>query len=215
MDRDLLKRWVDYAKNEKAIILFDAAYEAFITSPNIPKSIYEIEGAKEVAIEIRSFSKTAGFTGLRCSYTVVPLALKIFDFGSFQSLHAFWKRRHETKFGGVAYPIQKTAAAIYTPEGQKEVKERMEVYIERAHFLRKGLLSLGIKAYGGIDSPYLWCKTPPKINSWDLFDILLNKTQIITVPGAGFGKCGEGFVRLSAFAEKPVLEEALLRLKGI
>ena len=215
MDRDLLKRWISYAKKEKAIILFDAAYEAFVTGPNIPKTIYEIEGADEVAIEIRSFSKTAGFTGLRCSYTVVPHALKIFDFGSLQSLHAFWKRRHDTKFGGVAYPIQKTAAAIYTPEGQKEVKKRIGIYSERARFLLNGLLSLGIKAYGGIDSPYLWCKTPAKINSWNFFDILLKKAQILVVPGSGFGRLGENFVRLSAFAEQSVLEEALIRLKDV
>lgn len=215
MDRDLLKRWIDYAKRERAVILFDAAYEAFATGANIPKTIYEIEGASDVAVEIRSFSKTAGFTGLRCSYTVVPHALKVFDFGSLQSLHHFWKRRHEAKFGGVAYPIQRAAAAIYTPEGQQEIKERIGIYTERACFLLDGLLSLGIKAYGGVDSPYLWCKTPPKINSWDFFDLLLKKEQIIVVPGSGFGRMGEGFVRLSAFAEKSVLAEALLRLKGV
>lgn len=215
MDRDLLKRWIDYAKREKAVILFDAAYEAFTTGANIPKTIYEIEGASDVAIEIRSFSKTAGFTGLRCSYTVVPHTLKVFDFGSLQSLHNFWKRRHEAKFGGVAYPIQKAAAAVYTPEGQKEIKERIGIYTDRARFLLGGLLLLGIKTYGGVDSPYLWCKTPPKINSWDFFDLLLKKTQIIVVPGSGFGRMGEGFVRLSAFAEKSVLAEALLRLKGM
>jgi LL-diaminopimelate aminotransferase len=215
MDRDLLKRWIDYAKREKAIIILDAAYEAFVNSPNIPKTIYEIEGATDVAIEVRSFSKTAGFTGLRCSYTVIPHALKIFDFGSYQSLHYFWKRRHDGKFGGVAYPIQKAAAAVYSPEGQKEIKERMRVYNEQSRFLLEGLQALGIKAFGGIDSPYLWCKTPPKINSWDFFDFLLNKAQIIVVPGVGFGRMGEGFVRLSAFSEKLVLTEALLRLKNL
>ena len=215
MNRALLKRWVDYAKKEKAIILLDGAYEAFITSEEVPRSIYEIEGAEEVAIEVRSFSKTAGFTGLRCSYTVVPHALKIFDFGALQSLHAFWKRRHDAKFGGVAYPIQKAAAAAYTIEGQKEIKERISIYSQRAHFLLKGLLSLGVKAYGGVDSPYIWCKTPSKINSWDFFDILLEKAGIIVVPGVGFGKQGEGFVRLSAFADQSILEAALLRLKGV
>lgn len=215
MDRDLLKRWIDYAKREKAVILFDAAYEAFATGANIPKTIYEIEGAKEVAIEVRSFSKTAGFTGLRCSYTVVPYTLKVFDFGSFQSLHSFWKRRHDAKFGGVAYPIQKAAAAVYTPEGQKETKERIGIYMDRARFLLDGLLACGLKTYGGVDSPYLWCKTPPKVSSWDFFDLLLDKAQIIVVPGSGFGRMGEGFVRLSAFAEESVLAEALLRLKSL
>jgi LL-diaminopimelate aminotransferase len=212
MNRDLLKRWIDYAKKEKAIILIDAAYEAFITDPAVPKTIYEIEGAHEVAIEVRSFSKTAGFTGLRCSYTVVPKALKIFDFGSFQSLHSFWKQRHHAKFGGVAYPIQRAAAAIYTEEGQKEVKERISLYTEQAKFLLKGLLSLGVKAYGGVDSPYIWCKTPKKISSWDFFDTLLHEKQIIAVPGSGFGSAGEGFIRLSAFANQATLKEALSRL---
>ena len=215
MDRDLLKKWVDYAKEHRAVILFDGAYEAYIQSPSTPHSIYEIEGAKEVAVEVRSFSKSAGFTGLRCSYTVIPRQLKIRDAGAIHSLHALWKRRHDTKFNGVAYPVQKAAAALYTPAGQKELKEALLSYAERTSAMREGLIGLGYTVYGGIDAPYIWCKTPERMKSWEFFDHLLGKAQIAAIPGRGFGLCGEGFVRFSCFADPKLIEEGLSRLKKI
>jgi LL-diaminopimelate aminotransferase len=214
MDRALLTRWVEYAKQHQSVILFDGAYEAFITS-DAPRSIYEIEGAKEVAIEVRSFSKSAGFTGLRCSYTVVPHELKIHDAGSLHSLHALWNRRVQTKTNGVSYPIQKATEALYTPEGQKALRETVRNYTNRAKLLLEGLKKLGYPVYGGIDSPYIWCKTPPKIESWDFFDFLLNHIQVVTIPGTGFGPSGEGYVRLSAFAEANVIQETLSRFKKL
>ena len=203
-DRKTLLRWVEYARNHQSIIIYDGAYEAYITSDSCPRSIYEIEGAREVALEVRSFSKTAGFTGLRCSYLVVPKET---------SLHAAWLRRTDAKFGGVSYPVQKCAAAIYTPEGSKEVQEIITNYRERTQFLLSGLKKLGYTLYGGTDSPYLFCKTPQGLTSWQFFDHLLEKFQIISVPGSGFGVHGEGFVRLSGFAHPSLLGEALLRLK--
>lgn len=214
MDRELLKQWVGYARENKAILLLDGAYSAFITDPDAPQSIFEIEGAREVAVEFRTFSKSAGFTGLRCSYTVVPKDLKIYDFGSIHSLHALWNRRHATKFNGVAYPIQRAAAALFTPQGQKEVKTLVSSYLERARLFRQGLANLGYTVYGGKDSPYLWCRTPPKISSWDFFDYLLQNHQIVSIPGSGFGHAGEGFIRFSAFADSSALGEALQRLKS-
>jgi LL-diaminopimelate aminotransferase len=209
LDRAILFRWVEYAHRHSAVIIFDGAYEAFITSSEVPRTIYEIEGAKEVAIEIRSFSKTAGFSGLRCSYTVIPKELQIDG----RSLRSMWQRRTDAKFGGVAYPVQRCAAAIYTPEGRKEVREVIASYQGRAQFLRSGLLKLGYTVYGGEDSPYLFCKTPPTLTSWQFFDFLLEHSHIISVPGSGLGVHGEGFVRLSSFAPPPALAEALLRLK--
>ena len=212
MDRELLTRWVKYAKEHEAVILFDGAYEAFVTS-GAPRSIYEIEGAQDVAIEVRSFSKSAGFTGLRCSYTVVPHRLKVRDAGSLHSLHSLWKRRIDTKSNGVSYPIQKAAAALYTPEGQKEMQQLVRTYSERAKILCEGLKTLGYTVHGGIDSPYVWCKTPPKVNSWAFFDFLLENAFIISVPGVGFGQEGDGYIRFSAFAEP--IQESLQRLKGL
>ncbi len=212
MDRETLQKWVQFARENKAVILFDGAYEAFIRSPNVPHSIYEIEGAHEVAIEIRSFSKTAGFTGLRCSYTVVPHALKILEGRHWLSLNALWKRRHDTKFNGVPYPIQKAAAAVYSEQGRKEVKALIDSYLEQSQFLLKTLIKGGFQAYGGIDAPYLWVKAPGGASSWHFFDYLLEKTHIISVPGSGFGSAGEGFVRLSAFAHPTTLAEAAKRL---
>jgi len=214
MDKSLLKQWIDYARNHEAIILFDGTYEAYITS-DAPHSIYEIEGAKEVAVEIRSFSKTAGFTGLRCSYTVIPRQIQIRDVGKTHSLHSLWTRRCQTKSNGVSYPIQKAAAAIYTQKGQQEVKELVRTYSERARFFLHGLQHLGYKAFGGIDAPYIWCKTPEKMNSWEFFDLLLEKAQIVATPGTGFGSKGAGFVRFSAFAEPTALAEGLLRIKTL
>lgn len=203
-DRKTLLKWIDYALEHQAIIIYDGAYEAYISSPSCPHSIYEIEGAKEVAIEVRSFSKTAGFTGLRCSYTIVPKET---------ALHAAWARRTDAKFGGVSYPVQKCAAAIYTPEGRREVQQTVAGYKERSLFLLEGLKKLGYTVYGGTDSPYLFCKTPEGLTSWQFFDRLLNQAQLVCVPGSGFGVHGEGFVRLSAFAHPSALGEALLRLK--
>ncbi len=212
MDRELLARWIKYAKEHEAVLLFDGAYEAFITS-GAPRSIYEIEGAKEVAIEVRSFSKSAGFTGLRCSYTVIPHQLKVRDAGALRSLHSLWKRRVDTKSNGVSYPVQKAAAALYTPEGQKEMQELVRTYNERAKVLLEGLKRLGYTVYGGIDSPYIWCKTPPKVTSWEFFDFLLENAHIISIPGLGFGKEGDGYVRFSAFAAS--IAESLFRFKNL
>lgn len=213
MDRSLLKEWIDYAKKNRAVILVDGAYAAFITDPDTPRSIYEIEGAKEVAVEFRTFSKSAGFTGLRCSYAVVPKELKIYDYGSTHSLHALWKRRHDTKFNGVAYPIQRAAAALFSPQGQQEIRALVGSYLERARLFRQGLIDLGYTVFGGQDSPYLWCKTPQKVSSWDFFDYLLERYQIVSIPGSGFGHSGEGFIRFSGFADPSSLGEALQRLK--
>lgn len=213
MGKELLTRWVEYAKSVQAILLFDGAYEAYIQSPDVPRSIYEIEGAKEVAIEIRSYSKTAGFTGLRLSYTVVPKALTIFDCGRKHSLHALWQRRHDTKYGGAPYPIQRAAEAIYSGEGKKQVREILGLYQANAGYLLNGLKELGLTAYGGIDAPYVWCKTPQSISSWEFFDLLLHRASILCVPGSGFGLLGEGFVRFSAFADRAKLMEALNRLR--
>lgn len=213
LSRSILRQWVDYALEHRSIILFDGAYEAFITSEDCPRSIYELDGAKEVAIEIRSFSKTAGFTGLRCSYTVVPKELSISHGENTISLHSLWRRRHDTKFGGVPYPVQRCAAAIYSSSGKKEVDELLQLYRDRARFLLEGLKKLGFVVYGGKDAPYLWCKTPRSLTSWQFFDQLLEQAHIISAPGRGFGLLGEGFVRLSAFAEPTALAESLLRFK--
>jgi len=212
MDKKNLEKWVNYARENKAVILFDGAYEAYIRSPDCPRSIYEIEGATEVAIEIRSFSKTAGFTGLRCSYTVVPKALKLLEGRQWISLHDLWKRRHDTKFNGVSYPVQKAAAAIYSPKGKKEVKSLIDSYLKEAKHLLQTLTKGGFKAYGGLDAPYLWVKAPAEATSWQFFDYLLEKNQIISVPGIGFGAAGDGFVRLSAFGHPSALAEAAKRL---
>lgn len=197
--RKELEKWVSYAKEEKSIIIFDTAYEAFITS-NAPRSIYEIEGAREVAIEFKSFSKKAGFTNLRCSYLVIPKEL---------GLSKLWQRNISAKFGGVPYPIQKGAEAIYHPQGQKEIKEQLDSYKERTLLLMKGLSKLNFSFFGGIDSPFVWCKTINNTSSWDFFDLLLKKATIISIPGSGFGPSGEGFVRFSAFAKRKEIEEAM------
>lgn len=201
-DRASLEKWVCFAKENKALLLVDGAYCAYITSPNYPKSIYEIEGAKEVAVEFRTFSKSAGFTGLRCSYTVVPKNINIEG----KSLHALWKRRQDTKFNGVAYPIQRAAEACFSQSGKKEVQELVSNYLHRANSLKKGLTKAGFTAYGGVDSPYVWCKTPEGLKSWDFFDQLLQKHQIVCLPGSGFGKEGENFVRFSGFAPPSAVE---------
>ncbi|HEY8993874.1 MAG TPA: LL-diaminopimelate aminotransferase [Lacunisphaera sp.] len=206
-----LAAWVAYAKANKAVILFDSAYEAYIRDPQIPRSIYEIEGARDVAIEFRSFSKTAGFTGTRCAYTVVPKSLVAYDAaGAAHPLHALWNRRHTTKFNGVAYPIQKAAAAIFTEAGKKQTGDLINFYLANAKLIRDAMTKLGFTCIGGDNAPYIWVNTGR--DSWEFFDLLLNKAQVVCTPGAGFGKCGEGHVRISAFNSRENVETALTRI---
>ncbi|AOS43607.1 LL-diaminopimelate aminotransferase [Lacunisphaera limnophila] len=209
--REQLAAWVAYAKANKAIILFDSAYEAYIRDPQIPRSIFEIPGAREVAIEFRSFSKTAGFTGTRCAYTVVPKSLMAYDAaGAAHPVHALWNRRHTTKFNGVAYPIQKAAAAIYTPAGKQQTGDLINFYLANAKLIREAMTKLGFTCIGGDNAPYIWVNTGR--DSWEFFDLLLNKAQVVCTPGAGFGKCGEGHVRISAFNSRANVETALARI---
>ena len=200
LSRTALADWVAYARKNDAVILFDAAYAAYITEENVPRSIYEIDGAKEVAIEFRSFSKTAGFTGTRCGYTVVPKVLtgRAAD-RTRHPFNALWNRRHTTKFNGTAYIIQRAAAAIYTEEGQREIRDMIAYYMENARMIREGLAAVGLEAYGGINAPYIWLRTPDGMRSWDFFDKLLHEAHIVGTPGTGFGPCGEGYFRLTAF----------------
>lgn len=206
--REQLKEWVDYANEHHCLILFDAAYEAFITDDSIPKSIYEIPGAKTCAIELRSFSKTAGFTGIRCGYTVVPHEL-VFDG---VELNKLWFRRQSTKFNGVSYITQRAAQAIYSEEGQKQICQNIEYYKENAKIIYDGLTKAGLKCFGGIYSPYIWFKTPCNESSWDYFDLLLDKCHVVTTPGSGFGNCGEGYMRLTAFGNRERTIEAVERI---
>ena len=209
--REQLAAWVDYAKRNKAIILFDSAYEAYIRDPGIPHSIYEIEGAREVAIEFRSFSKTAGFTGTRCAYTVVPKSLVAWDAaGNPHPLHALWNRRQTTKFNGVSYPVQKAAAAAYGPEGSRQCRELTDFYLGNAKLIRAAMAKLGLPCVGGDNAPYVWINVGR--DSWEFFDLLLTKSQVVCTPGAGFGKCGEGHVRISAFNSRENVEKALARI---
>jgi len=204
-----LTAWVEYAKKNKAVILFDSAYEAYIRNPDIPHSIYEIEGARDVAIEFRSFSKTAGFTGTRCAYTVVPKSVMAYDAaGNAHPLYALWNRR--TKFNGVAYPIQKAAAAIYTDAGKQQTGDLTNFYLANAKLIREAITKLGFSCIGGDNAPYIWINTGR--DSWEFFDLLLNQAQVVCTPGAGFGKCGEGHVRISAFNSRENVEAALGRI---
>ena len=206
-----LEAWVAYAKANKAIILFDAAYEAYIRNPEIPHSIYEIPGARDVAIEFRSFSKTAGFTGTRCAFIVIPKSLTAYDAaGNEHSVHALWNRRHSTKFNGVSYPIQKAAAAIYTDLGKKQVREMTDFYLGNAKLIREAMAKLGLKCVGGENAPYIWVNIGT--DSWAFFDRLLNEAQVVCTPGAGFGTCGEGHVRISAFNSRENVVKALERI---
>lgn len=211
--KDYLKQWVDYAKSHGSIILFDAAYEAFITDDAIPHSIYEIEGARDCAIEFRSYSKNAGFTGTRCAYTVVPKGLmgKAAD-GSDVELHKLWNRRQSTKFNGVSYIIQRGAEAIYSEAGQKQTKELIQFYLENAKIIRKKLSDAGLSVYGGVHAPYIWVKTPNGLSSWDFFDKLLQVCNVVGTPGSGFGAAGEGYFRISAFNSRANVEEAMRRI---
>ena len=214
--KEELTKWVNYARENKCIILFDAAYEAFITDPAIPRSIYEIEGAKDVAIEFRSFSKTAGFTGTRCAFTVIPEEVKAYDSeGNAHSVKKLWLRRHSTKFNGVSYPVQKAAAAVYTPEGKKEVEEVIAYYLENARIMREALKEIGYTVYGGVNAPYVWLKTKGGMSSWDFFDKVLNEANVVGTPGSGFGPAGEGYFRFSAFAGRDNVLEAMDRIKNL
>ncbi|MDE7147262.1 MAG: LL-diaminopimelate aminotransferase [Duncaniella sp.] len=200
LTRSQLKVWVDYCREHGALLLFDAAYEAFIREEDVPHSIYEIEGAREVAIEFRSFSKTAGFTGIRLGYTVVPKELKgLDDKGNKVALNGLWRRRQTTKFNGASYLTQRAAEALYTEEGQRQVKETIDYYLENARILREGLAEAGYETVGGINSPYIWLKTPGTMTSWEFFDYLLDRYHIVGTPGSGFGPSGEGYFRLTAF----------------
>jgi LL-diaminopimelate aminotransferase len=214
--RQVLQRWVDYARENDSIILFDAAYEAFISDPEIPRSIFEIPGAREAAIEFRSYSKTAGFTGTRCAFTVIPKELtgRAAD-GSRVPIHRLWMRRHTTKFNGVSYPVQVATAAVYSAEGSAQVRRLIDYYMENARLIRTGLASRGYTVFGGVNAPYIWLKTPGGMGSWEFFDRLLSTAQVVGTPGAGFGPAGEGYFRLSAFGQRADVEEALRRINNI
>lgn len=213
LKKEELKKWVDYARENKSLILFDSAYEKYITEGEIPHSIYEIEGAKEVAIEFRSFSKTAGFTGIRCAYTVVPKELKVdTSDGRTVLLNDLWNRRMSTKFNGVSYITQKAAESIYSEEGQKQIQENISYYMENAKIIREGLKTGGYEVYGGINAPYIWIKVPEGLTSWEFFDKLLEEKQIVGTPGVGFGPSGEGYFRLTAFGTKENTIKAMKRI---
>ncbi len=211
--KENLKAWVDYAKSNNSLILFDAAYEAYITDPEIPHSIYEIIGARDCAIEFRSFSKNAGFTGTRCAFTVVPkgLTAKASD-GSDVELWKLWNRRQATKFNGVSYIIQRGAEAVYSEAGQQQIKELISFYLENAKIIREKLTAAGISVYGGVHAPYIWLKTPQGLSSWDFFDKLLQTCYVVGTPGSGFGAAGEGYFRISAFNSRENVEEAMQRI---
>ena len=209
--REQLKAWVDYANANGSIILYDSAYEAFILDPEVPHSIFEIEGARTCAIEFRSFSKTAGFTGNRCAYTVIPLELE----RGGTKLNGLWNRRQCTKFNGVPYVIQRGAAAIYTPEGHAQVMESIEYYRNNSKIIRESLASAGYQCFGGSNAPYIWLKAPGGMGSWDFFSLLLDKANVTTTPGVGFGPRGEGFVRLTAFGDAEATKNAVERIKKV
>ena len=212
--RDQLARWVAWARANDAVIVFDAAYEAYITDPALPRSIYELEGAKECAIEMRSFSKRAGFTGVRCAYTVVPKALTgSTTTGERVPLHALWSRRQSTKFNGVSYPVQRAAAAVYSEAGLAQTAAQIAFYMENARLLREGLGRAGFTLFGGIHAPYIWMRTPRGLGSWEFFDRLLTEAHVVGTPGAGFGPSGEGYLRLSAFNSRENVDEAMDRLR--
>ncbi len=211
LTKDQLKVWVDYANASGAVILYDSAYEAFITSEDVPHTIFEIEGARTCAIEFRSFSKTAGFTGNRCAYTVVPMEL---ERGGVK-LNSLWNRRQCTKFNGVPYVVQRGAAAVYTPEGRAQIMENIDYYRRNAQVIREGLAAAGLTCFGGVDAPYIWLRTPDGVGSWDFFDQVLDRANVATTPGAGFGPSGEGYVRLTAFGEAEATRTAVERVAGM
>ena len=208
-----LAKWVDWARANGAILLFDAAYERFITDPSLPRSIFELPGARECAIEFRSYSKTAGFTGIRCAYVVIPAELKGRNArGESVSIAALWDRRTSTKFNGVAYPVQRAAEAIYSETGRKEVQANIDYYMTNAGIIRAGLSKAGFYTFGGVNAPYVWMKTPNGLDSWQFFDALLSQANVVGTPGSGFGSCGEGYLRLSAFGFREKVEEAVGRI---
>ena len=214
--KEVLKKWVDFARSSKAIIFFDAAYEAYISDPKIPHSIYEIEGAKETAIEFRSFSKTAGFTGVRCAFTVVPKQLKAYTKdGRAVDVNPIWNRRHCTKFNGASYVSQVGATAVYTPQGKTQCRKIIDIYMSNAEHIRKSLAKLGFQVHGGVNAPYIWMKTPKGLGSWEFFDLLLTKANVVGTPGVGFGAAGEGYFRLTAFAKPEKVKEAMERFASI
>lgn len=216
LTKEQLKRFVDYARENKSLILFDAAYEAFITEDDVPHSIYEIEGAKEVAIEFRSYSKTAGFTGVRCAFTVVPKELYGYTkSGEKVALNPLWDRRTTTKFNGASYISQRGAEAVYTEEAHRQIRENIAYYQENAKIIKDGLTEAGFTVYGGVNSPYIWLKVPEGMKSWEFFDMLLEKANVVGTPGSGFGPSGEGYFRLTAFGTKENTIEAIERIKKI
>jgi LL-diaminopimelate aminotransferase len=211
--REQLTAWVAYARANKAIILYDAAYEAFIQDSAIPRSIFEIEGAHECAMEFRSFSKNGGFTGVRCAYIVIPKALKGYSAdGSEQAIHPLWSRRHSTKFNGASYPVQKGAAAVFSEEGKKQVAALIEGYMANAALLREACLQIGLPVFGGVNAPYVWVGCPDGLSSWDMFDKMLNEANVVITPGSGFGAAGEGYFRISAFNTRKNVEEVCRRI---
>jgi LL-diaminopimelate aminotransferase len=214
--RHQLSRWVDYARQNKAVILFDAAYETYISDPSIPHSIYEIPGARQVAIEFRSFSKTAGFTGLRCAFTVVPKDVVAYAAdGKAVPVNPLWNRRHCTKFNGASFVSQAAAAAVYTPAGKQQSRQIIELYMQNAATIRQSLTKLGYEVYGGVNAPYVWIRTKNGTGSWEFFDVLLRKIHVVATPGAGFGSAGEGFMRLSAFNRPEKVKEAMERFASL
>ena len=216
VSKEALRQWVDYAKDNKAVILFDAAYEAFITDGGIPHSIYEIEGAKDVAIEFHSFSKSAGFTGVRCAFTVVPKQVKAYTGdGRAVELNKLWRRRQCTKFNGVSYISQCAAAAVYSPQGKKQNRRIIDIYMKNAALICRALAKMGYQVYGGVNAPYIWLKTPDGVSSWDFFDLLLQKANVVGTPGAGFGPAGEGYFRLTAFGRPEDTAEAMKRFAAL
>ena len=214
LTKDQLKKWVNYALDNDAIIMYDSAYEAYIKDANIPHSIYEIKGAKKVAIEFRSFSKTAGFTGVRCGYTVVPKELKAYTLsGDSVSLNKLWLRRQSTKFNGTSYITQRGAEAVYSPEGKAQIRATIDYYMKNASIMKEGLEQCGLKVYGGTNAPYLWVKAPDGLTSWKFFEKLLYEVYIVSTPGVGFGPSGEGYLRLTAFGDRDETIEAIGRIK--
>ncbi len=209
--KEQLKVWVDYANAHGSVILFDSAYEAFISQPGIPHSIFEVEGAKTCAIEFRSFSKSAGFTGTRCAYTVIPKELE----REGASLNALWSRRQGTKFNGVPYVVQRAAEAVFTPEGKAQTRVAIDYYLNNAKVIKEGLTAAGLTVYGGVNAPYLWVRTPGELPSWDFFDLLLTKACVVTTPGAGFGPSGEGYIRVTAFGDADATVEAVERIVSV
>jgi LL-diaminopimelate aminotransferase len=216
MTRTDLARWVDYARRQRAVVFFDAAYEAYVADPDIPRSIYEIPGARQVAIEMRSFSKTAGFTGVRCAFTVVPKDLMGYTAsGQARPVHALWERRQSTKYNGVSYPVQRGAAACYTPQGRQAVRAMVDFYRANAALMKQQLAAAGYTVYGADNAPYLWIACPAGLDSWGFFDKLLTQAHVVSTPGAGFGAAGEGYIRLSAFQHRDQVEEALERIRRL